>query len=318
MFYTVRHVTRFVYDVPISESVMEARMQPRTDGTQRCLHFTLVTEPSARVMMYQDHDGNIVHHFGVPAKHSRLTLTAEALVEVAPAPLVPYDVGRGAWESLDAVTATGEFWEFLHPSPIACHTRLVDELAAEIGVDRTTDPLAVVRRLNTEIFDRFEYSPQSTRVDSPIDEALQTRRGVCQDFAHIMTALVRQLGIPCRYVSGYLLHNGSADRSAASATHAWVEALLPDLGWVGFDPTNNRLAEERHIRVAIGRDYTDVPPTRGVFKGVSAVHTELAVTVAVVPANTGFNSDPPPLEPWMSRDATGAFGEPVQSVTPPQ
>src|SRR5262245_35526392 len=122
MFFTVRHVTRFVYDVPISESVMEARMQPRCDATQRCPQFTLTTSPSSRVMMYQDHDGNIVHHFGIPAKHSRLTVSAEALVEVAPAPLIPYDLGRGAWEDLEDITATGEFWEYLNESPFARHT----------------------------------------------------------------------------------------------------------------------------------------------------------------------------------------------------
>ena len=140
-----------------------------------------------------------------------------------------------------------------------------------------------MRRLTTEIYDRFEYRPQSTRVDSPIDEALDARSGVCQDFAHIMIALVRDIGIPCRYVSGYLFHHDRADRSSIGATHAWVEALLPDIGWVGFDPTNNRLAEDRHIRVAIGRDYSDVPPTKGVFKGVSAVRSELAVAVKVGP-----------------------------------
>jgi transglutaminase-like putative cysteine protease len=127
-----------------------------------------------------------------------------------------------------------------------------------------------------------------------------------------MIALVRRLGIPCRYVSGYLFHTERADRSSSAATHAWVEALLPDLGWVGFDPTNNRLAEERHIRVAIGRDYSDVPPTRGVFKGVSAVRTELAVAVLVGAAHSVSN-DPLPFVPWMSRDATGNFVEPVVS-----
>jgi len=312
MFFTVRHVTRFVYEVPISESVMEARMQPRSDGSQRCLQFSLTTLPSSRVMMYQDHDGNIVHHFGIPAKHSRLTVSAEALVEVAPAALIPFDLGRGAWEDLDDITATGEFWEYLNPSPFTHDSPRLEELAKEIGVTREIDPLALVRRLNTEIFDRFEYSPKSTRVDSPIDEALETRRGVCQDFAHVMIALVRRLGIPCRYVSGYLFHNERADRSEAAATHAWVEVLLPDLGWVGFDPTNNRLAEERHIRVAIGRDYSDVPPTRGVFKGISAVKSELAVAVRVGPAQAAVG-DPLPFIPWMSRQASTGLVEPAPS-----
>jgi len=304
MYYTVRHVTRFVYDEPISESVMEARMQPRSDGLQRCVQFGLTTTPSSRVMVYQDHDGNIVHHFAIPARHSRLTVASEALVECLPAPLIPYDLGPGSWERLGTMLEGGEFWEFLNPSPFARTTPLLDEFAREINITRGPDPLAMLRRLTTEIYDRFEYSPKSTRVDSPIDEALQARRGVCQDFAHIMIALVRQLGVPCRYVSGYVFHQEREDRSVDGATHAWVEALLPDIGWVGFDPTNNRIAEDRHIRVAIGRDYADVPPTKGVFKGVSAVRSELAVAVRVGPAQTTMG-DPLPFVPWMSREADG-------------
>ncbi len=122
--------------------------------------------------------------------------------------------------------------------------------------------------------------PKSTKVDSPIDEAIQNRQGVCQDFAHIMIALVRSLRIPCRYVSGYLYRRSQDhDRSVADATHAWVEALLPPLGWVGFDPTNCLLAGDRHIRTAIGRDYADVPPTRGIFRGHTASDLSVAVRV---------------------------------------
>ncbi len=308
MYYTIRHVTRFVYEATISESVMEARMQPRSDATQRCIQFGLTTTPNSRVMVYQDHDGNIVHHFNIPGRHSRLTISAEALVECEPAPLIPYDLGPDGWDELDAITASGEFWELLEPSPFARRTELLDAFAKELGLTRKMDALGLLRRLTTEIYDRFEYSPMSTRVDSPIDEALQSKRGVCQDFAHIMIALVRQLGIPCRYVSGYLFHHENADRSSIAATHAWVEALLPDLGWVGFDPTNNRLVEDRHIRVAIGRDYADVPPTRGVFKGVSAVRSELSVAVNVGSMQQTAG-EALPFVPWMSRDAASTFVE---------
>jgi len=144
-----------------------------------------------------------------------------------------------------------------------------------------------------EMYARFEYSPSTTRVDSRIDEALRARRGVCQDFSHIFIALARHLGIPTRYVSGYLFGDESAsDRSTEGATHAWAEALMPGLGWVGFDPTNNVIAGERHIRVAIGRDYADVPPTRGVYKG--GAKSALAVAVEVAPS-----SAPTALEPML-------------------
>jgi transglutaminase-like putative cysteine protease len=147
--------------------------------------------------------------------------------------------------------------------------------------------------MNTRLYEMFDYVPNSTKVDSLIDDALQARQGVCQDFAHIMISLIRQLKIPCRYVSGYLYHEDKAhDRSPAGATHAWLEAYLGDAGWVAFDPTNNLLGCERHIRVALGRDYADVPPTRGVYKGEA--ESELSVMVAVSPVNAPEPEELPP------------------------
>lgn len=308
MFYTIRHVTRFTYDVPITESMMEVRKQPRSDGTQRCIQFGLSTDPGSRVMMYQDHDGNIVHHFNIPGRHSRLTVTTEALVECEFTAPLPDRLGINAWPQLETVLGSGEHWEMLNPSRFAKPTERLVALAQELDVSRQEDPMSLLRRLTSAIAERFDYSKKSTRVDSPIDEALLTRKGVCQDFTHILIALARHVGIPCRYVSGYLFHNPrDHDRSSDGATHAWAEALLPELGWVGFDPTNNLVAGDRHIRVAVGRDYADVPPTRGVFKGGSAVRSELAVAVTVGPARLAIAGEPLPFVPWMSREATGVL-----------
>jgi transglutaminase-like putative cysteine protease len=165
------------------------------------------------------------------------------------------------------------------PSEFARPTDLLVEFAESLGIGRHLDPLSAVRALSEGVFRAFEYRPQSTRVDSPIDDALTSRQGVCQDFAHVMTALVRRLGMPCRYVSGYLFH-AKGERSAEGATHAWVEALLPGNGWVGFDPTSNAIAGPRHVRVAVGRDYADVAPTRGVYKGVASGTLAVAVHVS--------------------------------------
>ncbi len=303
MHYTIRHVTKFSYESPISESVMEARMQPRSDARQHCIRFGLSTTPASRVRMYQDPDGNMVHHFGIPGRHSRLTVTAEAFVECAAAPELPSTLGPHAWERLDAATATGEFWDMLNPSPFARRTRLLAALSDEMTLHRQADPVLTLRQVMADLYARFEYKPKITRVDSPVDDALSTRQGVCQDFSHIMIALVRQLGIPCRYVSGYLFQPAEKpSRSIDGATHAWVEAWLLDLGWVGFDPTHNSLAGEHHIRVAVGRDYADVPPTRGVFKGLSSVRSELTVGVSIGTANQV--ATPPMFTPWMSREAS--------------
>ena len=196
----------------------------------------------------------------------------------------------------------------MNPSPFAHRTELLDALALELDLGRHSDPIACVRDIMDDLFTRFEYVPKSTRVDSPIDDALKTRRGVCQDFSHIMIALVRQLGIPCRYVSGYLFQPGDkAERSLDGATHAWLEAWLLDLGWVGFDPTHNVLTGQHHIRVAVGRDYADVPPTRGVFKGLSAVRSELAVGVSV--GTTQEYSNPTTFVPWMSSEAASPLAD---------
>ena len=314
MRFTIRHLTRFTYDQPIAESVMEARMQPRSDGTQRCLRFGLSTAPSSRVLMYEDHDGNIVHHFNIPPRHARLTVTAEALVQTEPPAPLPERLAADAWEQLEATAASGEHWEYLAPSTFAQPTALLRDFTAAFRPARNEDPLALVQRMSSSMWSGFEYSPQATRVDSPIDEALAAKRGVCQDFAHIFIAATRLLGIPCRYVSGYLFHDaGHGERSTDGATHAWTEVLLPECGWVGIDPTNNLMAGERHIRVAVGRDYADVPPTRGVFKGGTAVRNELAVSVRVGTVHHEIGGEPLPFLPWESREAAPPSRDPEQS-----
>ena len=157
-------------------------------------------------------------------------------------------------------------------------------------VGRRDDPLMLVHELNRLLFEYFEYVPRHTRVDSPIDEAIVSGKGVCQDFAHTMIALLRHVRIPARYVSGYLYRSREAHaRSTPDATHAWVDVLLPHLGWVGFDPTNNLVAHHRHIRTAVGRDYADVPPTHGIFRG----NTESELYVAV---HVEASEQPPALD----------------------
>lgn len=278
-YYTIRHVTRFRYSTPVRESVVEVRMQPRRDGPQHCLSFELATDPPARITATRDYLGNIVHHFDILRPHDELTIRTAAVVSTEAAPPTA-TLGPEAWDELDRMLDEGDEVEMLIPSQYARPTALLRELAHELDVRRRDDPLTLLSDINGRLHRALAYTPRSTRVDSPIDEALQSRRGVCQDYAHIMIALVRNLGVPCRYVSGYL-HVIAEDTSAPedAATHAWVEALLPGLGWVGFDPTNDSMPGDRHIRVAVGRDYADVPPTRGVFKGEAA--TELGVAVRV-------------------------------------
>jgi transglutaminase-like putative cysteine protease len=281
---------------------MELRMHPRTEGVQRCLSFQLTIDPRSQVFTYRDYLGNSVHHFDVPGKHTLLRIIAESLVEVqTPTPLPPH-LDAADWNRLDDMVAAGDYWELLMPSQFAQPTPGLAQLIHSLRVDRSDDPLSFLNALNYAIYNWFEYVPKATRVDSPIDHAIEARKGVCQDFAHIMIALVRHVRIPCRYVSGYVCQREDRqDRSRDGASHAWVEALLPDLGWVGFDPTNNLVAGDRHIRTAVGRDYADVPPTKGIFKGNAA--SELTVSVRVAPSGA---PPPPELE----------FGRPPQWEEP--
>jgi transglutaminase-like putative cysteine protease len=298
MFYSIRHLTKFRYASPVSESVMETRMHPRTEGNQRSLTFHLSVSPRCRAFSYRDHLGNHVHHFDIPGPHPQLVIIAEALVELQPPASLPDCLAPGAWAELDALVMNGDYWEMLLPSEFAKPTRALLELAQQLDVTRR-DPLRMLRALNTALYRALEYVPKSTKVDSPIDDAIRNQQGVCQDFAHIMIALVRSLRIPCRYVSGYLHRRvEDHDRSAEDATHAWVEVLLPQLGWVGFDPTNDLLAGDRHIRTAIGRDYADVPPTKGIFRGQTA--SQLSVAVRVSASETALEPDQglPVPEDW--------------------
>jgi transglutaminase-like putative cysteine protease len=316
MYYSIRHLTKFTYETPVSESVMETRMRPRSDSNQRCLLFHLSVSPRCTVFSFRDHMGNHIHHFDIPGAHAQLVIVAEAMVEMETPPLLPEFLPATAWSDLDREVERGDFWEMLLPSEFARPTERLQQVAAALDVRRRDDPLTVLRKLNSDLYAWFEYVPKSTRVDSPIDLALETRRGVCQDFAHVMIALVRSLRIPCRYVSGYLNSRaGDHNRSLESATHAWVEAFLPELGWVGFDPTNDLVAGERHIRTAIGRDYFDVPPTRGVFSG--HCDSELSVAVRVTASRTppALDEDLPIPEEWavLVEKAQEPLPSPLQS-----
>jgi transglutaminase-like putative cysteine protease len=306
VFYAVRHLTRYRYSRPVWQSIMEVRRHPRTEYSQRCFTFQLSVNPRARIFHYVDYLGNQVHHFDLPPHHRELTIVADALVNLdAPDPLpsaMPYE----AWNELDLMIEHGDHWPMLAASHYARSCPQLDDVMSELGIaDRDgRDPLTLVNHVSDSINGAFDYVKKSTAVNSPIEVSLQSRQGVCQDFSHIMIAAVRRLGIPCRYVSGYVYHDElHHDRSSEGATHAWVEALLPGLGWVGFDPTNGVVTGIRHIRTAVGRDYADVPPTKGTMKG--RADTELQVLVRVAASQALL----PPDEEFASDEAWSLFFE---------
>jgi transglutaminase-like putative cysteine protease len=279
MFYNIRHVTTFHYSAPISESMMEVRLQPRTEDRQRCVRFQIALSPKSAMSMTRDYLGNVVHSFDIPGQHERLAITTESIVEVDAPQTPPASLPAETWTQYNDLSRDFDLYDMLLPGKFTVMSPTLSAFMSEMDFTRRTDPLSLVKEINAVIYDTFDYDQTTTDADSTIAQALEARRGVCQDYAHVMIAALRYLGIPARYISGYLFHRQNYDRSAVDASHAWVEAWFPTLGWIGFDPTNNLLCEDRHIRVAVGRDYADVPPTKGVFKG--SADTELKVAVQV-------------------------------------
>ncbi len=283
MHYSIRHITRFRYDAPVRESVMELRMQPRSEGPQTLRSFQISTNPRAQLYAYTDYLGNAVYHFNVLRQHEELRIETQALVEMGPQPELAERADHLEWERYNRYNLSADHFDLLEASKFVHMSAPLAEFMKMHGLEKPSgDVLAALKQLNKTIHDSFDYVQGVTEVHSPIDDALKAGSGVCQDFTHIMIAIARHWGVPARYVSGYLHHRQKGqDRSGDDATHAWVEAYLPSMGWIGFDPTNDILAGDRHIRVAVGRDYADVPPTRGTFKG--GAETELAISVSVQP-----------------------------------
>lgn len=282
MLLEIRHVTQYHYERPVRESLMELWMQPQKGARQRLVSFELDVDPAAQLFSYPDSFGNAVYHFDVPHPHDRLTIIARSAVETEHAAELPDRLDTGEWDRLRSEFVRGECFDFLRPHGFVQTTERLSAFIAQHDLEalRRQDPLTALRRLNETLYQSFGYQPGVTDADSPIDLALEAGSGVCQDFAHIMLAICRSWGLPARYVSGYLFTDRDAgDRSDPDATHAWIEVFLPSLRWVGFDPTNNCLTGERHVAVAVGRDYADVTPSRGVYKGDAESHLAVGVTV---------------------------------------
>ncbi len=273
---TVEHETVYRYPRPVSESYTIVHLQPRTTLAQYCTRFDLDVRPNVPVFSYHDRFGNEVQHFSIVPEHDELRIVARSQVVTlgrGPA-VVPSGVTR-AW--LESDVRTPELWDFRHASAYVDIDETVRAFAAEI--DAPDDDLAAYfLAAGKHVYSTFSYQPGTTTVRTSVAQVVEARGGVCQDFAHLLIAVARARGVPARYASGYIF-SGGANVLGAEASHAWVEAYLPPFGWVGFDPTNDRLADDSFVLVALGRDYGDVSPTRGVYRGMT--EGEMVVSVAV-------------------------------------
>ena len=262
------HATTFAYDAPVTEGYTEVRLRPLDSGGQRCLAFRLAADPAADVRQRVDRLGNDVRYFDVLAPHDRLVVTATSEVSTPDA----FADGAAGLTPLDR-------FDYLAPSAYAPFSDGIRAFAADA---RAGDGLETARRLLAAIRDRLTYQKGATDVSTSADQALARGRGVCQDFAHLMLAGCRLLGIPSRYVSGYV--HAPADGMGA-ASHAWADVFIDGLGWISLDPTVGAPQSGRHVRVAVGRDYSDVPPTRGVYKGSAKETLSVEVRVEESPAS---------------------------------
>jgi len=294
--YAITHETHYAYDLPVTLGLHTARMSPVAGQRQKLVEHRLdiVPQPDWSVV-FTDHFGNSMHHIAIQSLHNALTVTQKAVVEVA---TFPWDIlpSGPSWETIRDCFVTDAFpdeigvVEFTYPSPLIPLDKTAETFAREAfipGAPIAHAALELARRFKEE----FAYVPGTTTVTTSVAEIVAERRGVCQDFAHAMIAGLRGLGLPARYVSGYLKTYRATDTMTemsalvgADASHAWVSLWCgSELGWLEFDPTNALAVKDEHIAIAYGRDFSDVTPLRGVINGGGNHTLTVAVSVELLP-----------------------------------
>jgi transglutaminase-like putative cysteine protease len=291
MRYEVKHLTRYAYGAPVDLGYHLLRLVPPATPRQRPLAHAIALDPKPeRVGAFTDHFGNEIRHVAIERRHDTFAAELSATVEVSPAKTAPPE--GPAWEEAaaairdDGFTAEWAAAEFAYASPLAPDSDLAARAYCAESFTPRRPIVAALRDLTTRVNRDFAYVPGATTISTPVAEVMHTRRGVCQDFAHVMIAGLRALGLPARYVSGYIrtyAPAGGEERRGGDASHAWAAAWCgPALGWIEFDPTNDLVVNEEHIVLAYGRDFSDVSPLRGVILGGGAHTADVSVTVTAL------------------------------------
>jgi transglutaminase-like putative cysteine protease len=291
--YRLEHLTRYTYSTPVATSQHVACLRPRELPYQHVRTHAITVEPApASRRSRTDYFGNVVDHFQILRPHTMLTVVAAGSVDVLERPELAELQGAPAWPVWEEVREMATWHggalppdvvQFVSPSPYVPAASGVETLARAV-FSRRRSILDAALALTHDIYRRFTFDPAATMVTTPLTRVLEEERGVCQDFAHVAIACFRAVGLPARYVSGYLLTDpppGQPRLVGADASHAWLSFFCPPYGWIDIDPTNDTLVSARYITVAWGRDYGDVSPLRGVLLG-GAEHT-LHVGVSVLP-----------------------------------
>ena len=270
MNWEITHRTHYTYAAPVRSSVNELHLQPFSNECQTLQSFDLRISPETRPRKYHDFYFNEVHHFEISSPHSSLTIETRSIVDTHTRPALALNARTVSRSHLKDAVKVGRCYDFVQASRFVDTTPETWRLALDAVQDEDDVWQAALRVMNF-VHTHLTYQPNSTHVHTHMSDVLAERRGVCQDFAHVTLGLCRTLQIPALYVSGYLA------TETASATHAWIEVFVPDLGWQPLDPTHNRQPDETYIKIAVGRDYADVPPVRGTYKGT----TDRTLTVDV-------------------------------------
>ncbi|PHV65915.1 transglutaminase family protein [Williamsia muralis] len=272
----VVHSTGFAYNAPVTSSYNEARLTPRSDTRQNVIINRVETIPATRSYRYTDYWGTAVTAFDLHAPHEELEVSGLSVVETEP-DAMPSDDELLDWESLHHESVIDRYDEVLSNTGYVPVSRQLGQVAKRLtkGLTPQEAVLAVCQWVHTEM----EYVPGTTGVHTSAVEAWKEKKGVCQDYAHLSLVMLRSLGIPSRYVSGYLHPSRSAviDRTVEGQSHAWIEAWTG--GWWGYDPTNDLAISEQHVSVGVGRDYSDVPPLKGIYTGAGAKDLEVKVEI---------------------------------------
>ena len=286
MLFRVSHVTDYHYTAPVAEAYLELRLKPLNRRDQAVKRHTLTLDPTVTPSDYEDYFGNQVSVISLPFRHSRLVIESEAVVSTTRLPLPEPSLALSVQESRQILTSTLPFsFDYLQPTEMVKIGRDATQWAK-----RYLRGNAIVRegleQLNRSIYETFEYEQGSTKFSTDVGFVWKARKGVCQDFAHIMLSVLRTAGLPARYVCGYIetspppsTGNGLPVLVGSVATHAWVEVLVPGQTWVALDPTNNCWCGEQHIAVSFGRDASDAAPVRGTFKGAGSQSIKVRVRV---------------------------------------
>ncbi len=277
--YSIRHELKFTYEGTVTGSVLTLFLVPARNLRQLVRNFSLNTDPGGAIFTFSAPYGNQGHFFDRPSPHHELHIRTISEVDVVSQPPLPDSLETLNWDALEASIQDPQQWIMLQPSHFAQpSSSTLKRFMKKFGIEKGNTPLNSIQKLKSTLRTAFVYEPGSTTAQSPIDHILEGGRGVCQDYAHVMISILRSWGIPSRYVSGYL--GSDSGHGGRSESHAWVECWLPGTGWFGVDPVNDGDCDERHIQVAVGRDYSDFPPVRGIFSGM--LDSKLTTHVEVI------------------------------------